>query len=172
MNPFRNAGSSDYVPLAAMHKNRPVSASLLRGDSATPDTSATPLFAPGYTDAYRNSNRNAYFEYQGLQHLSNLVTTTSNVYAVWITVGYFEVHNRPYRAHPPVGLGSPTPWTDAEYAAVYPDGYALGDELGSDTGDLKRHRAFYIFDRSIPVGFQRGEDMNTGNCVLIKRFIE
>ena len=36
----------------------------------------------------------------------------------------------------------------------------LGQELGSDTGDIVRHRAFYIFDRSIPVGFIRGQDMN------------
>ena len=55
---------------------------------------------------------------------------------------------------------------------VYPDGFALGQELGIETGEVKRHRAFYMFDRSIPVGFQRGEDLNVEKAVLLKRFIE
>ena len=88
------------------------------------------------------------------------MTTRSNVYAVWITVGYFEVYagDRPY--------GSTTP------DAIYPDGYQLGRELGSDTGEIERHRAFYIFDRTIPVGFQRGQDLNVDKAILVNRFIE
>ena len=34
---------------------------------------------------------NSYFRYQGLQRRANLVTTRSNVFAIWITVGYFEI---------------------------------------------------------------------------------
>jgi hypothetical protein len=85
--------------------------------------------------------------------LGNLVTTRSNVYAVWITVGFFEVE-------------------PAADLAVHPDGYRLGPELGSDRGDMRRHRAFYVFDRSIPVGFRRGEDLNVEDAVLLRRFIE
>ena len=51
-------------------------------------------------------------------------------------------------------------------------GGSWGAELGSDTGDIQRHRAFFIFDRSIPVGFQRGEDHNIQDAILLQRFIE
>ena len=40
---------------------------------------------------YNNADLNPYFRYQALTRLGNLVTTRSNVYAFWITVGYFEV---------------------------------------------------------------------------------
>jgi hypothetical protein len=106
------------------------------------------------------TNRNSYFRYQAIQRLSNLVTTRSNVYAIWITVGYFEVSPAPVR--------SGTTYD----ANIYPDGLQLGAELGSDTGDVKRHRAFYIFDRSIPMGFEPGRDHNTSNGVLVRRYIE
>ena len=41
-----------------------------------------------------------------------------------------------------------------------------------DTGEIVRHRAFYIFDRSIPVAFQRGQDLNVNKAILVDRFIE
>ena len=65
---------------------------------------------------HRNPVRSAYFRYQTLDRLSDLLTTRSNVYAVWITVGYFEVTAIPGGVN-----------------AGHPDGYLLGVELGSDT---------------------------------------
>ena len=56
--------------------------------------------------------------------------------------------------------------------AGHPDGYQLGPELGSDTGEIERHRAFYIFDRTIPVGFVRGQDLNIEKALLLRRYIE
>ena len=89
-----------------------------------------------------------------LQRLSNLLTTRSNVYAVWVTVGFFEV--------------TPSPAGSVRH----PDGFQLGQEIGSETGEIKRPRAFYIYDRSIPVGFEPGKDHNIDQGTLIKRFIE
>jgi hypothetical protein len=71
-------------------------------------------------------------------------------------VGYFEVRTTG-------STGPNTPW---------PDGYQLWGEMGSDTGEIKRHRAFYIYDRSIPVAFERGKDHNIADGILLKRFIE
>jgi hypothetical protein len=93
---------------------------------------------------YAHPDPNPYFRYQGFQKLGNLVTTRSNVYAVWITVGYFEVDSNG----------------------------KLGQELGLDRGEVRRHRAFYIIDRSIPVAFERGQDHNVEKCILLRRFIE
>ena len=64
---------------------------------------------------------------------------------------------------------TPAPSVDL---ARWPDGYQLGRELGLDSGDVKRHRAFYIIDRSIPVGFRRGQDLNAEKTILLKRTIE
>ena len=60
----------------------------------------------------------------------------------------------------------------AGLSSAKPDGYTLGRELGIDTGEVERHRAFYIIDRTIPVGFQRGQDLNSEKAILVNRFIE
>ena len=41
-------------------------------------------------DDYRNTDRHAYFRYQTMNRLANLTTTRSNVFAVWVTIGFFE----------------------------------------------------------------------------------
>ena len=164
--PFRSFGGGQQVPLAALQPQREIDATLLRsGANLTDPTSKRPLLAfdqkitdpldpmTGQYGPFNDHDRNPFFRYQALQRLGNLVTTRSNVYAVWITVGYFEVT-----------LGTVDP--------VHPDGYMLGAELGTDTGEIERHRAFYIFDRSIPVGFERGKDLNVEQAILLKRFIE
>ena len=134
-----------------------IDATLLRVDQSGFAGDFLPLFAqnPGAADtaAFADAFANPYFHYQNIQKLSNLVTTRSNVYAVWITVGYFEV------SRVPVDTG-------------HPDGWALGAEMGLDSGKVERHRAFYIIDRSLPVAFQRGQDNNVDNAVLLRRVIE
>ena len=55
---------------------------------------------------------------------------------------------------------------------AHPDGYQLGQEIGIDTGEVERHRSFYIIDRSIPVAFEPGENHNVEDTILLKRFIE
>ena len=119
------------------------------------------LFESRMPEPYHHSDRNPYFRYAGVSRLGKLMTTRWNVYAIWITVGYFEVEPAP--ATPPLPPNS---------QAVHPDGYRLTQELGSDTGDVKRQRAFYIIDRSIPVAFEPGVNHNVDRAVVLRRFIE
>jgi hypothetical protein len=155
MRPFRSAAAAALEP-PPLVPQREVDAGLLRGD---PDVPNRPLFQSdnkvGAWPASYDANRNGYFRYQSIQRLANLTTTRSNVFAIWITVGYFEVTPAPNGVD-----------------AGHPDGYQLGQELGSDTGDIVRHRGFYIFDRSIPMGYQRGVDINNSKGVILQRFIE
>jgi hypothetical protein len=117
---------------------------------------------PGeWGEAYRDSNRNPFFRYQPLLKLGNLTTTRSNVYAIWVTVGYFEVRRAKLDPRNPISTFDRTP-----------DGYRLVREMGSDTGDVKRHRGFAIFDRTLPMGFLRGENLNVNDGFLVKRMIE
>ncbi len=183
-NPFRSAAGCDMVPLpgaaAPNLTQKPVNVTLWRAEGTkggAPDidnaANKTPLMLNRLTASsnqpYNDWTRNAYFAYQPYGQLVNKLTTRSNVYAVWITVGYFEVT-------PWYGWDVPNkkPNTSGQqtFDAAHPDGYQLGQEMGSDTGEIKRHRGFYIIDRTIPVGFQRGADLNSDKAVVLKRFIE
>ncbi len=166
-NPFRPAGAYPFVPLDVLMqfnasgpggspktRNQPINVTLLREKPA--GSGDEPLFSPPpQLSPHNNAERNPYFYYAGMQKIYNSVTTRSNVYAIWVTVGYFEV--------------TPNP---AGIDAGHPDGWQLGAELGTDTGEIERHRAFYLYDRTIPVGFQRGETLNVEDGLLIRRYIE
>ncbi len=159
-SPFRSGGSVYWNPLFSYSSPTPgINSTYLRQDTTA---TANPLFQqyPATQQDVTNTDRNPFFHYQGLERLGNLVTTRSNVYAIWITVGYFEV--KPNRFTTPAGLPDDS----------HPDGYELGQEMGSDTGEIVRHRAFYMIDRTIPVGFQRGQDLNVEKAIILKRFIE
>ena len=153
-NPFRAGVAGDLVPLADMARSD-VECTLLRSDVIQREQppSRYPLFVNDSRHDSNNTERNPYFRYEGLRYLGNLVTTHSNVFAVWVTVGYFEVQ----------------PDTNAP---INPDGWQLGQEIGSDQGDIQRHRAFYIIDRTIPVGFELGVNHNVDDAIILRRFIE
>jgi hypothetical protein len=161
-NPFRSGGSVYWNP------NPPTPSLEINATYMRPSSTGDPLFQqlpqhlipPQSQQDVNNTDRNPFFHYQGLERLGNLVTTRSNVYSVWITVGYFEV--KPNRFTTPAGLPD----------LAHPDGYELGQEMGSDTGEIVRHRAFYMIDRTIPVGFQRGQDLNVEKAIILKRYIE
>ncbi|MDA7978417.1 MAG: hypothetical protein MPJ50_06565, partial [Pirellulales bacterium] len=108
----------------------------------------------------RDGDRHAYLRHEPFNKLGNIMTTRSNVYAVWITVGFFEVTPAP-------AAGGLSPSRE-----LYPDGLMLGHELGLTDGSIVRHRMFGIIDRSRPTAFVRGFDYNAKETVLLKRIIE
>lgn len=106
-----------------------------------PTVSGTTSFVDTYTEATRDAATNASFRYQTVNRLTNLSTIRSNVFAIWVTIGYST---------------SPANWSEA----------------GTDTGEIRRHRGFYIYDRSIPVGFDPGKDLNVRDAILLRRIIQ
>jgi hypothetical protein len=122
-----------------------------------PDPTTTPVA----TARWRNQNHNANHRYLGLSRMANLTSTTSNVFSVWVTVGFFEVEP----VHRRVGA-------NFEIPESHPDGYRLGRELGADLGNVKRHRGYYVIDRSTPVAYEPGENHNVDRAILLRRFIQ
>lgn len=190
-NPFRAADSADLMPNVIldntttppvnMRKLNSVEATLLRPDPAAANK---PLFQMAFNQAGNlwnmnssNSNqpvgpspghaldisRNPYFRFQPLQKLGNILTTNSNCFAVWITIGYFELEDN---------VQNTAAGQQIVVNTAHPDGLRLGQEVGADRGNFTRHRAFYLIDRSIPVGFKPGVKLNTDDCILLKRMIE
>lgn len=48
----------------------------------------------------------------------------------------------------------------------------LREQVPTDPDSVRYHRAFYIVDRSIPVGFEPGKDHNVRDTILLRRIIE
>lgn len=94
------------------------------------------------TKECQSAANNVYFQTQLMQRLSNLTTTRSNVFAVWVTVGFFESN-----------------------------GTTIGKEYGLDNGSRQRYRAFYIIDRTRPVGYSPGMRMNADKTIILRRYL-
>jgi hypothetical protein len=107
--------------------------------------------------------------------MANLTTNRSSVFAIWITVGYFEVDEDGYlidsdgdqldddnNSSTPVDRTKPLKIQSGDSVA----------EIGADSGEAVRNRAFYIFDRSIPVAYEPGKNHNVDKGILLKSIIE
>ncbi len=94
--------------------------------------------------ASSSAPNNTFMQYYPASRLANLTTDRSNVFAIRVVLGYFE----------------------------FDSATGIGVEYGAEYGRSRRHRAFYMVDRSIPVGFSSGRDFNTDNVILLRRIIE
>ena len=166
MNP--PAGPGSFFPgvtgyTMAMADNDPYASGPLPGING-----ATNQYCLKTTD-YRNTDRNPFFRYQLFTKLGSVTTTRSNVYAIWVTCGFFECE----RMDPNAAIQSQegTGLNDFSNAQRFPDGFRIVRELGSESGDIRRHRIFGIFDRSIPVGFERGENHNVDRAFLFRQIL-
>ena len=101
-----------------------------------------------FTEDYRDTDKDAVFRMQTISRLNNSVTVRSNVYAIWVTVGYFQ-------------------WQDDDN-----DGVEDFPEELKEVTPRNRNRGFYLFDRSIPVAYERGEDHNVQDAILLRRIIQ
>ncbi len=128
---------------------------------------------PGLQPGQRNNRLNSYpaYLFGPLMKLGNVVTTRSHVFAVWITVGFFEVVDEPV----PDGQDNDNDGLIDEPDELIP---RLGKEIGSDTGQVVRHRAFFLVDRSRADGWpgppQTREELLAilKKVVLLSRVIE
>jgi hypothetical protein len=88
---------------------------------------------PVYTAPY-DTKQHPYFRTEMLQKAINLTTVRTHQYAVWITIGFFEVARQG-----DVGMiNSPAPWLAFDI---------LGPELGATSGRTTRYRGFFVVDR-------------------------
>jgi hypothetical protein len=82
--------------------------------------------------------------FRRVMRLPNLVTNQSNNFAVWVTVSLFEYD----------------PITE------------FGNEYIGPSGTPVRDREFFIIDRTVPVGYKPGENLNTDRTILHKSKIQ
>ncbi len=95
-------------------------------------------------DLHNNRLRNPFLRYQSLMRMPNLVSDNSQIYLIRMTMGFFEV----------------------DAANIN----SLGAEYGANVGRNQRYQAMFIVDRSIPVGFVPGQDLNARDVVIFESY--
>jgi hypothetical protein len=118
----------------------------------------TPPFLTSVTLGGANDNSpQPYFRTEMLQKAMNLTTVRTHQYAVWITVGFFEV-TRPGNAD----------LIDSAPTLAYDK---LGREIGLN-GKIIRYRGFYVVDRTRATGFAPGNPGDYHSCVVYGHVIQ
>lgn len=105
-----------------------------------------------------DKRQHPYFRTEILQKVMNLSTVRTHQYAVWVTVGFFEV-TKPGNAQ----LAFSNPLAAADQ---------LGPELGVTTGRNIRYRSFFLIDRTRATGFNPSNPGDFRECVTYRRRIE
>jgi len=153
---YRPASSANLVPhvedSVARQKMRGkfnVETTLARSLALAPNSIYTNPVTPADVNTYNNAapmfstttEANAFGYHQRNMRLPNLISNQSNLFAVWITVSLYE----------------------------YDPIQGFGNEYVDERGEPKMERMFYIIDRTIPVGFKPGENLNTDRTILYQR---
>lgn len=92
-----------------------------------------------------NRLRNPYMRYQTVMRMPNLVSNNSQVFLIRMTIGFFEVDSATQ---------------------------SLGREYNAETGNSERFHGTFVIDRSIPVGFSPGEDLNARDVVVFESYAQ
>jgi hypothetical protein len=112
------------------------------------------------TDPLLDLRQSPQFRTEWLSKMMNLTTVRTHQYAVWVTVGYFEV----------VNPGNPQLAGDANRFQMAVD--ELGPEVGAAQGKNVRHRAFFILDRTRATGFNPQNPGDFREMIVHRRRIQ
>jgi large repetitive protein len=99
--------------------------------------SSSSTFTPGAASVI-DQTQHPYFRTEMLQKAMNLTTVRTHQYAVWITIGFFEVKRQGDLQMAGAGAGT---------AAATLAFDILGPEIGASTGQTTRYRGFFLVDR-------------------------
>ncbi|EMI54964.1 hypothetical protein RSSM_03599 [Rhodopirellula sallentina SM41] len=149
-NLFRTRGTADLRSYTSGLSGE-APRQLIRSPDEFPETQRWPIWQTGAINPtggnfHRDRPRNPAMHFQTLMRLPNLVSDNSQVFLIRMTIGLFEV--------------------DANNTI------SLGAEYGESTGEVKRFKAMFIVDRSIPVGFAPGQDLNARDTVIFERYYQ
>jgi hypothetical protein len=139
--------TSTAVPL-------PGGASHFLGSAATAASPGPPPVA-----ARTDARQHPYWRTEHLQRIMNQTTVRTHQYAVWITVGFFEVTKQGDIAM----LSSNNPQLAFD---------VMGSEVGAVTGNIVRYRSFFLIDRTKITGFNTSNTGSFRAAVTYRRVIQ
>lgn len=115
-------------------------------EPTTPPAPADPTLPTVPVGDFSQSRlRNPFTRYQTAMRMPNLASDNSQSYVVRMTIGFFEVD---------------------------PVNESLGREYNEDIGQNERYQAMFIIDRSRPVGFKPGQNLNARDVVVFEKYYQ
>jgi hypothetical protein len=148
--PDRDAGNASEAGDIFSLGYTPPSNNNLNNHSSVLTNSASPIPS--------GAKEHPFFRSEWMQKILNLTTVRTHQYAVWITVGFFEVKQQ---GDPSLAATNP--------AAAYD---VIGREIGLQKGKNTRHRGFFIVDRLKLTGFDPLAPGSFRDAVIYRRIIE
>jgi hypothetical protein len=115
--------------------------------------------APGGAIATADFRQHPYWQSEEMQRIMNLTTVRTHQYAVWITIGFFQVKRQGDIGMASVGV--PTLAYDL-----------MGPENGALDGSNLRYRAFFLINRLGLTGFDPGNAGQFHQAVVYRNRIE
>ncbi len=126
------------------------------GDAAaTVSNSNNPYLGSGGTS---DNRQHPYWRSEQLQKIMNLTTPRTHQYAVWITIGFFEV-----KRQGDLGMFAYNPVLAFDI---------LGPEIGAANGKNTRYRGFYLIDRLQLTGFNPSSPGGFRQAIVYKQRIQ
>lgn len=139
--PFKPFGSGYAPPSPQYPFGQGMEDTLLRTNPNNPMMRLFEVGLPSQSSPYRS--------FEMFAKLANNTTTRSNTFAVWVTVGYFEVlqdtRATVYSYDPANPTGPPIVVANPNFGQFN----RLGAEIDRTIGRHKRHRMFAIVDRTV-----------------------
>jgi hypothetical protein len=118
------------------------------------DNAQQPPPVAGAGDHSRDRQRDAFIRHQTLMRMPNLASDNSQTFVVWMTIGFFEVDET---------------WNNLAPGFVW---RSMGREYNEDIGQNQRYQAMFIIDRSRPVGFLPGQNLNARDVVVFEKYFQ
>ena len=124
-----------------------------------PAVPATGVYLGSNNGTYPDNSQHPYWRSEMMQKVMNLTTVRTHQYAVWITIGFFEVTRQGDLGM--IQQGNPLYVFDI-----------LGPEIGAATGQTTRYRGFFLVDRTKLTGFDDTTPGSFQPAVLYRQMIE
>ena len=160
---------SGGMPVSATRNNTDIywpgnnAATVYNGAGATPPTTPIPLPSGASnphlgTGGDNDMRQHPYWRTEQLQRMMNLTTPRTHQYAVWMTIGFFEVIRQG-----DLGMLAYDPRLAFD---------TLGPEIGATNGKNTRYRGFFLVDRLQLTGFNPASPTGFRQAVVYRQRIQ
>jgi hypothetical protein len=136
-----------------------VNLSYTSNSATVPPAAKDTYLGSGTSGSNTDDRQHPFFRSEQLQKVMNLTTVRTHQYAVWITIGFFEI----------IKQGDISMLQQGNPLFAYD---VIGPEVGAVTGNNIRFRGFFLIDRTKLTGFNTSNTGSFRSAVVYRKVIQ